>query len=272
MAATHGILAGFMLAYAVLAGLHYWLFLGKKTALGFRWRHALLGVVLAAHTPFVVQPFLAGMGGAETLGLGMMATLVTWVMMVLFFSANFFHRLDGLHLLLGPFMVLALCLQWQFPSRYGLGEVYSPVLMLHLFCSIIAYSIFALAALMAVLIYTQNKALHQKRWPQLLAYLPPLLSLEKWLFQLIWVGFALLTVSLISGAFYLAEERGVWLIVNHKVLFALLSWMIFCTLLLGRYGLGWRGQTAARWVVIGFVFLLLGYAGSKMVTEWILHR
>jgi ABC-type uncharacterized transport system permease subunit len=24
--------------------------------------------------------------------------------------------------------------------------------------------------------------------------------------------------------------------------------------------------------VIGFVFLLLGYAGSKMVTEWILHR
>ncbi|MBY0345820.1 MAG: hypothetical protein K2P98_03010, partial [Neisseriaceae bacterium] len=77
MLATHSVLAFFMLTYSALAGLHYWLFLGKKTALGFRWRHALLGLILAMHTPFVIHPFLAGMAGADTFGLGIMTTLVT---------------------------------------------------------------------------------------------------------------------------------------------------------------------------------------------------
>ncbi|NDG87436.1 MAG: phosphohydrolase, partial [Gammaproteobacteria bacterium] len=42
--------------------------------------------------------------------------------------------------------------------------------------------------------------------------------------------------------------------------------------LLGRIRYGWRGQFAIRWTLLGFVFLMLAYFGSKLVIELILHR
>jgi len=41
--------------------------------------------------------------------------------------------------------------------------------------------------------------------------------------------------------------------------------------LIGRHRLGWRGQTAIRWTLSGFCLLMLGYFGSKLVREFILH-
>ena len=40
----------------------------------------------------------------------------------------------------------------------------------------------------------------------------------------------------------------------------------------GRYQLGWRGAIASRWTLFGFVLLVLGYFGSKLVLEIILGR
>ncbi|HET6265325.1 MAG TPA: cytochrome C biogenesis protein, partial [Usitatibacter sp.] len=38
------------------------------------------------------------------------------------------------------------------------------------------------------------------------------------------------------------------------------------------YVRGWRGRTAVRWTLAGFVALLLAYIGSKVVLEIILGR
>jgi ABC-type uncharacterized transport system permease subunit len=35
---------------------------------------------------------------------------------------------------------------------------------------------------------------------------------------------------------------------------------------------GWRGRTAVRWSLVGFVMLVLAYLGSKFVLEVILQR
>jgi ABC-type uncharacterized transport system permease subunit len=59
---------------------------------------------------------------------------------------------------------------------------------------------------------------------------------------------------------------------DHKTLFALLSWLTFAILLIGRYAYGWRGRTALRFTLLGFVMLLLAYVGSRFVLEVILHR
>jgi ABC-type uncharacterized transport system permease subunit len=50
------------------------------------------------------------------------------------------------------------------------------------------------------------------------------------------------------------------------------AWLVFATLLWGRWRFGWRGRTAIRWTVGGFVFLMLAYFGSKLVLELILGR
>jgi len=59
---------------------------------------------------------------------------------------------------------------------------------------------------------------------------------------------------------------------DHKTVFALLSWVIFAVLLTGRYRYGWRGRRALRYTLAGFFSLLLAYVGSRFVLEVILHR
>ena len=45
-----------------------------------------------------------------------------------------------------------------------------------------------------------------------------------------------------------------------------------CALLGGRWLYGWRGRTAVRWTLAGFLALVLAYIGSKFVLEVILGR
>jgi ABC-type uncharacterized transport system permease subunit len=51
-----------------------------------------------------------------------------------------------------------------------------------------------------------------------------------------------------------------------------LAWLVFGSLLLGRFRYGWRGRTAIIWTLSGFVILILAYFGSKAVLEFVLHR
>jgi ABC-type uncharacterized transport system permease subunit len=51
-----------------------------------------------------------------------------------------------------------------------------------------------------------------------------------------------------------------------------LSWLIFAWLLAGRWRDGWRGRTALRWTLSGFVMLLFAYVGSRFVLEVLLGR
>jgi ABC-type uncharacterized transport system permease subunit len=48
--------------------------------------------------------------------------------------------------------------------------------------------------------------------------------------------------------------------------------LTFGWLLIGRWRYGWRGRTALRWTVSGFVALMLAYPGSRFVLEVLLHR
>jgi len=42
--------------------------------------------------------------------------------------------------------------------------------------------------------------------------------------------------------------------------------------LIGRWKYGWRGRTAVRWTLSGFITLLIAYFGSKYVLEIILGK
>ena len=102
--------------------------------------------------------------------------------------------------------------------------------------------------------------------------LPPLLTLEKLLFRLIWAGFAVLTLALASGILFSEQLFHQPLRFDHKTVFAILSWVMFGGVLTGRTFYGWRGRTALRWVLASFVALLLAYVGSRFVLEVLLHR
>ena len=94
--------------------------------------------------------------------------------------------------------------------------------------------------------------------------------MESLLFQMIAIGFAILSLALLSGVLFLEDIFAQHLV--HKTVLSLAAWLVFAVLLWGRFRFGWRGRTAIRWTLGGFAVLLLAYFGSKFVLELVLMR
>jgi ABC-type uncharacterized transport system permease subunit len=117
-----------------------------------------------------------------------------------------------------------------------------------------------------------ERTLHRKPSMLNIPSFPPLMAMEKLLFQIITIGFVLLTLTLLSGIAFDEQLYQRVFVFNHKTVFTIISWFIFGALLYGHHKHGWRGKVAIRWTLSGFVVLLLAYVGSKFVLEFILHR
>jgi len=146
----------------------------------------------------------------------------------------------------------------------------SPSLQLHIVLSITANALLALGAMQAALVFVQRRYLKRHQPGGFMRALPPLTTTETMLFTLLKFGFALLTLSLLSGFVFLEDMFAQALV--HKTVLSCLAWCIFAVLLFGRWRFGWRGQRAVSWTLIGFTILLIAYFGSKLVLELILKR
>jgi ABC-type uncharacterized transport system permease subunit len=143
-------------------------------------------------------------------------------------------------------------------------------LQIHILISLIAYSMLTIAAVQAVVLAVQDRQLHNHRPGGMMRALPPLQWMEHLLFQLIAVGFVLLTLALGTGFVFLQDIFAQHLV--HKTVLSIAAWLVFAVLLWGRARFGWRGRTAIRWTLGGFFALMLAYFGSKLVLELVLHR
>ena len=140
----------------------------------------------------------------------------------------------------------------------------------HILLSILAYSFFTMAMLQALLLWYQNNQLRSHHPKSLITALPPIQTMESLLFEMISWGMLLLSAAIISGFLFLEDLFAQHLV--HKTVLSIAAWVIWGSLLAGRLILGWRGNTAIRWTLVGFASLMLAYFGSKLVLELILER
>lgn len=169
-----------------------------------------------------------------------------------------------------PAAALCLTLDQVMPTHLMIAAPADSALQIHILTSLVAYSLLTIAALQALVLAVQDRQLHNHRPGGIMRALPPLQWMEHLLFQLIAVGFALLTLALITGFAFLQNIFAQHLV--HKTVLSIVAWAVFAVLLWGRWRFGWRGRTAIRWTLGGFFVLMLAYFGSKMVLELILHR
>jgi ABC-type uncharacterized transport system permease subunit len=143
----------------------------------------------------------------------------------------------------------------------------------HIVLAIVTSGIFVAAFLLALTLGLQARRLHRMGGsPSLLDKLPPVLTLERLLFRVLNIGFVFLTVLMISGMVFGEVIWGHALLLNHKVVFTLMAWFVFAALLAGRYFYGWRGLSAVRATIFGFVLLFLAYVGTHFVLDVLLKR
>lgn len=228
-----------------------------------------IGLIAVAFHTITLYHTLFVAGGLN-LGFFNALSLITWLISLLVLLAAFSNPIESLGVFLLPLASIAISLAMIFPSTHTLPGTQALELKLHIMMSVLAYSLLSIAAVQSILLAIQDKHLRNKRPGGFIRALPPMQTMETLLFQLIGLGLAVLTLSLISGVIYLDDMFAQHLV--HKTILSITAWVVFAILLWGRWKFGWRGRIAIRWTLSGFFVLLLAYIGSKWVVEIMLGR
>lgn len=228
----------------------------------------LMPLAMLAHGALIYQSMLGG--GDIRLGFGNSLSTIMWLTALVYWVSSHGAPMARLQSWVSALAAVSVLLMLVFTETHVIPNSEALALRTHLVVSFLAYGLLAVAALHAVLMTILEKKLH--RGGLVREGAPPLLTLEAMLFKSIGIGFALLTLAVISGVFFSEELFGKPLQFSHKVVFAILSWLVFGGLLLGRHFRGWRGRTALVWTITGFTLLLLAYLGTQFVLEVLLRR
>ena len=178
--------------------------------------------------------------------------------------------LENLFLGVFPMAIIILGCNLLFSDDNAIVRHYDTGLMSHIILSIMAYSVLSIAAFQAILLMVQDHQLKHKHMTGIMRVLPPLQTMDRLLFDMISIGTLLLTLAIASGFIFLDDLFAQHLV--HKTAFTLMAWAVYSALLLGHWRLGWRGNVASKWTLVGTTLLILAYFGSKLVLEIILKR
>lgn len=197
-------------------------------------------------------------------------SLIAWIISFMLIVGILFEPILSLCIIMFPGTAIIMLLALLFPADHIIQLQGGWPIQAHVLLSIVAYSLFALAAVQVILLTVQDKALKEHKTAGFIRSFPPLQTMEALLFQMLLLGFVLLSFSLLTGAFYIADMFAQHLI--HKTILSLISWVVFGTLLWGRWKFGWRGQRALYWTLGGFVALGLAYPVTKFILEVVLNK
>lgn len=158
-----------------------------------------------------------------------------------------------IYLLVGPAYRLSLMGAFTAPLVFGLQtlallapidrprpmpSVISPWLELHASISLIAYGAFALACVAGLMYLGQERQLKRRQLGSMFYHFPPLTDLFAAITRLLWLGFLLLTVGIVTGFFTGSPLPYV------KIAWSLGVWVFYAAILLARH----LGTTAPRFI------------------------
>lgn len=194
-----------------------------------------------------------------------MLSFLAWLIVGFLFIAALKKPMAVLFTLLFPIAGLSIAFALLFPSNAVLSTEDSPFFLQHIFASLTAVSLLCIAGLQAIAIAIQHYLLRHPKLGKLDTHLPALQTMERTLFQFIWIGFILLTI-VIAASFI---HWGFQLPTNYlsKVALSGLAWALFACLLLGHHRYGWRGIFAVKWTLLGTALLIGMYVLSKSYLE-----
>ena len=209
--------------------------------------------------------------GPVRFGFAPALSVTAWLVVLAYMiETQFFPKLK-VRWAVGGLGAVTVVLAWVFPGTLLTAQA-SAWLPLHFALGLSAYGMFAAAVVHA---WMMTRTEHDIRQAQEGSSGLPLLTLERLTFRFVTAGFVLLTATLMAGALFgealYGQGHNPWRW-DHKRVFAVLSWITFATLLVGRSQWGWRGRRAVRVLYIGAGLLLLSYAGSRFVLEVLIGR
>jgi ABC-type uncharacterized transport system permease subunit len=226
---------------------------------------AIWSFALLLHATVLYSPSMFGNG--ISLSLISATSHILWLTSLVLLITTWARHIEALGIFILPLTAFSLLLQQTLHVDSADIIQINNALGVHIFTSLLAYSMLMLAAIQAALFAEQNNHLHNHKPTGFIRTLPSLQDMESLLFRFITLGVFLLTIALLTGFLYLDDLFAQH--VAHKTILSLLAWLIFSTLLVGHFLRGWRGRTAIRWTLAGFILLMIAFFGSKIVQHFL---
>lgn len=169
----------------------------------------------------------------------------------------------------GP-ALLAIAAMALFPNLDGPSEsLPGPIerwMALHIPLILLSYGGFGLASVFAGMYLTLDHYLKRDKRRALSTALPPIDRLESALVGTLTLSVLFLTLGLVLGVLWLKRMEGVYFSKDAKVLWSLLVWLVYMALLVARVGWRRRGPRFAWGAISSFIFILLTFWGSNLLS------
>src|SRR5213595_3220810 len=173
---------------------------------------------------------------------------LAWSVALMYMLVGSIYRLSLMGAFTAPLVVLlqGFALLAPIDTRHAVKLPANPWLEFHASTSLVAHGAFALACIAGVMYLVQERQLKTHQLHSIFSHLPPLTDLFAAITRLLWWGFALYTLGLVSG-FFVGQP-----LPYVQVVCAFGVWLLYAAILQGRHLRRLAPKHVAALCIIGF--------------------
>lgn len=215
----------------------------------------LLWVALAVHTLALGLAVWQNPSHVPFLNIVDAALFFTWVVALNYVLLDLLHPVKIAGVFVLPLVAVFLLGTAAVPRSVmtaTVPDVSGTRLVFHILFAYLSYILFAISFVSALMYLLQERQLRKKAFFVFFYRLPPLDVLDRFSERFIEAGYPLLTIGLVAGALWATSAWQAWFS-EWKVIWSVITWLIYGFYLVFRLLLGWRGRRAAYLSVAGFL-------------------
>ncbi|MHB8772466.1 MAG: c-type cytochrome biogenesis protein CcsB [Syntrophales bacterium] len=240
-----------------------------KVATAVLW--AAVGVETAAILMRWYESYALGIGRAPLTNLyeSLVFFALTVAVVYLLMERKFGIKTAGAFVTPFPFLIMAYASLNPKDIQPLVPALQSNWLISHVVTCFIGYAAFAVSFGVSFLylfkVRAERAPAKRQQGTTLMGYLPASDVLDEVGYKTIAIGFPLLTIGIITGAFWANVAWGTYWSWDPKETWSLIVWLIYAAYLHARITQGWKGTKAAYLSIIGFIATLFCYLGVNLI-------
>lgn len=227
--------------------------LGRVALWLLRWGIVIHTGLLAIRLYRNGYPFIVGEGD--------LYLCASWVIGALFLALRARYGLQASGALFVPVSLLLVILTIARGGEYPVAgtALANPWTLVHLLSMSLTFAVFALSFLVGLTYLYEESQLKNHRSGRLLKWLPPLETMDAVHYKALMVGFALLSVGILSGAVLSKASDGKFFTGDPRQIAAIGTWVLYAAFLNVRLKSGWRGRKGIILSILGFLGVVVAF-------------
>lgn len=196
-----------------------------------------------------------------------MSTVAALVVVVFVVLWRRWSGLGPLLVVVGPLAFAMTLASHAFHRGVGVmpPQLRSVLLPVHVLLAIVGNALFCLAFVVSLAYLVQERRLKRKRLDTRVR-LPALETLDQLNHRFLTWGLSLFTLAIVSGIVWAHLTWGQFWSDEPRLLWAVVTWIVYAAVFQGRVTVGLRGRRAAALTIVGFAVLVSSLIGVNLFT------